>query len=89
MAHTVCGIDLGAYAVKLVFLEAGFRATTLRGLMEVPVPPGDPPQPPATTNAADESAIANPPIFDLMVPPVWCHAAEAAWLQRALWEKER
>jgi general secretion pathway protein L len=43
MAHTVCGIDLGAYAVKLVFLEAGFRATTLRGLMEVPVPPGEAP----------------------------------------------
>jgi general secretion pathway protein L len=43
MAHTVCGIDLGAYAIKLVFLEAGFRATTLRGLEEIPVPAGEAP----------------------------------------------
>src|SRR5450755_3875343 len=43
MAHTVCGIDLGAYSVKLVFLEAGFRATTLRGLMEIPVAAGEAP----------------------------------------------
>jgi general secretion pathway protein L len=43
MAHTVCGIDLGAYSVKLAFYEAGFRATTLRGLEEIPVPPGDAP----------------------------------------------
>lgn len=43
MAHTVCGIDLGAYSVKLVFLEAGFRATTLRGVMEVPVAAGEAP----------------------------------------------
>jgi Tfp pilus assembly PilM family ATPase len=43
MAHTVCGIDLGAYSVKLVFLEAGFRATTLRGVMEIPVAAGEAP----------------------------------------------
>ena len=43
MAHTVCGIDLGAYSVKLVFLEAGFRATALRGVLEVPVAAGDAP----------------------------------------------
>jgi general secretion pathway protein L len=43
MAHTVCGVDLGAYSVKLVFLEPGFRATTLRGVMEVPVPAGEAP----------------------------------------------
>ena len=41
MAHTVCGIDLGAYSVKLAFFEAGFRATTLRGLEEIPVPAGE------------------------------------------------
>ncbi len=43
MAHTVCGIDLGAYSVKLAFYEAGFRATTLRDLEEIPVPAGDAP----------------------------------------------
>jgi general secretion pathway protein L len=43
MAHTVCGIDLGASSIKLVFLEAGFRATTLRGLEEIPVPAGEAP----------------------------------------------
>ena len=43
MAHTVCGIDLGAYSVKLAFFEAGFRATTLRALEEVPVPAGEAP----------------------------------------------
>jgi general secretion pathway protein L len=43
MAHTVCGIDLGAYSVKLVFLEAGFRATALRGVLEVPVAAGEAP----------------------------------------------
>src|SRR5437763_13769285 len=43
MAHTVCGIDLGTYSVKLALLEAGFRQTTLRGLDEIMVPPGDAP----------------------------------------------
>jgi general secretion pathway protein L len=43
MAHTVCGIDLGAYSIKLAFLEAGFRATTLRGLEEISVPEGEAP----------------------------------------------
>jgi type IV pilus assembly protein PilM len=43
MAHTVCGIDLGASSVKLAFYEAGFRATKLRGLEEVPVPAGEAP----------------------------------------------
>ncbi len=43
MAHTVCGIDLGAYSIKLAFLEAGFRATKLRGLEEIPVPEGEAP----------------------------------------------
>src|SRR6516164_5487201 len=43
MAHTVCGIDLGAFSVKFAFLEVGFRSTTLRGLMETAVPSGDAP----------------------------------------------
>jgi general secretion pathway protein L len=43
MAHIICGIDLGAFSVKFCFLEVGFRATTLRGLMEVAVAPGEAP----------------------------------------------
>jgi Tfp pilus assembly PilM family ATPase len=43
MAHTVCGVDLGTYSVKLAFVEVGFRTSTLRGLTEVPVPAGEAP----------------------------------------------
>jgi general secretion pathway protein L len=43
VAHIVCGVDLGAYSVKLVFVEAGFRATSVRGTMELPVAAGDAP----------------------------------------------
>ena len=43
MAHTVCGIDLGAFSVKLGFFEVGFRSSTFRGLEEIPVPAGDAP----------------------------------------------
>ena len=43
MAHIICGIDLGAFSVKFCFLEVGFRATTLRGLMETAVPVGEAP----------------------------------------------
>jgi general secretion pathway protein L len=43
MAHTICGIDLGAFSVKFCFLEVGFRSTTLRGLIETAVPAGDAP----------------------------------------------
>lgn len=43
MAHTICGIDLGTYTVKLALLEVGFRATNLRGLDEILVPAGDAP----------------------------------------------
>ena len=31
MAHTICGIDVGAYSVKFAFFEVGFRTKTLRG----------------------------------------------------------
>jgi general secretion pathway protein L len=43
MAHTICGIDLGAFSVKFVMLEVGFRQTQLRGLLEAAVPAGDAP----------------------------------------------
>jgi general secretion pathway protein L len=43
MAHTICGIDLGAFSIKFVMLEVGFRQTQLRGLLETAVPPGEAP----------------------------------------------
>jgi len=43
MSHTICGIDLGAFSIKLVLLEVGFRQTHLRGLLETAVPSGDAP----------------------------------------------
>ena len=43
MSHTICGIDLGAFSIKLVMLEVGFRQTHLRGLLETAVPGGDAP----------------------------------------------
>ena len=43
MAHTICGIDLGAFSVKLALLEVGFRSSILRGLEEIAVPSGDAP----------------------------------------------
>ena len=43
MSHTICGIDLGAFSVKLVMLEVGFRSTHLRGLLETAVPGGEAP----------------------------------------------
>jgi len=43
MAHTVCGIDIGAFSIKFAFLEVGFRKNTLRGVMETAVPAGDAP----------------------------------------------
>src|SRR3954454_12929964 len=43
MAHTICGIDAGAYSVKFAFFEVGFRTKTLRGLLETAVPAGDTP----------------------------------------------
>ncbi len=43
MSHTICGIDLGAFSIKIVMLEVGFRQTHLRGLLETAVPAGDAP----------------------------------------------
>jgi Tfp pilus assembly PilM family ATPase len=43
MSHTICGIDLGAFSVKFVLLEVGFRQTHIRGLLETAVPSFDAP----------------------------------------------
>ena len=43
MAHTICGIDLGSFSVKLAFFEVGFRSSKFRGVVEVPVPEGEGP----------------------------------------------
>jgi Tfp pilus assembly PilM family ATPase len=43
MAHTVCGIDLGAFSVKLAFFDVGFRTSRFREIVEVPVPEGEAP----------------------------------------------
>jgi len=43
MAHTICGIDVGAFSVKFAFMEVGFRTTSARGLMETSVGGGDAP----------------------------------------------
>jgi Tfp pilus assembly PilM family ATPase len=34
MAHPICGIDVGAYSVKFVVFEVGFRQTVFRGAFE-------------------------------------------------------
>jgi general secretion pathway protein L len=39
MAHTILGIDLGTYAVKVAQLQASFRAVRLLGLAERPLLP--------------------------------------------------
>jgi general secretion pathway protein L len=43
MAHTICGIDLGAFSIKFVMIDVGFRHSELRGTLETPVPEGDAP----------------------------------------------
>ena len=35
MAHLICGIDIGAFSVKLVFFDVGFRSSTFSGLVEI------------------------------------------------------
>lgn len=39
MAHTILGIDLGTYSIKVAHVEAGFRKTRLLALHERPLPP--------------------------------------------------
>ena len=41
MAHTVLGIDLGAWSVKIAEMEAGFRASKVIGLYEKPLLPSE------------------------------------------------
>jgi Tfp pilus assembly PilM family ATPase len=43
MAHRILGIDIGAYNVKVVVVQAGLRQTTVVDVLEAPVPPGDEP----------------------------------------------
>jgi len=34
MAHPICGIDVGAFSIKFVVFEIGFRQTVFRGAFE-------------------------------------------------------
>jgi general secretion pathway protein L len=43
MAHHILGIDLGAYSVKVIVLNPGFRHAQVSDFIERPVPPGDEP----------------------------------------------
>src|SRR3712207_4579578 len=43
MAHTVIGVDVGAYAVKFFMVEVGFRTSRTLSAFEELVPPGDAP----------------------------------------------
>jgi general secretion pathway protein L len=43
MAHKILGIELGAYSLKVVVAQAGFRSVTIADYIEEPLPPGDDP----------------------------------------------
>ena len=43
MAHPVCGIDIGAFSIKFVVFEVGFRQSVFREAFEERVPDGDEP----------------------------------------------
>ncbi|HEX2657144.1 MAG TPA: pilus assembly protein PilM [Polyangia bacterium] len=43
MAHPVCGIDIGAYSIKFVVFEVGFRQSLFREAFEERVPEGTEP----------------------------------------------
>lgn len=43
MAHLICGVDIGAFSVKLVFFDVGFRNSRFQGVVEIAVPVGDAP----------------------------------------------
>jgi type IV pilus assembly protein PilM len=55
MAHLICGIDLGAFSVKLTFVDVGFRKSTLTGFLEIAVPDGDAPLPQRQADALLEA----------------------------------
>lgn len=39
MAHRILGVELGAFSVKVVIAQAGFRSVTVTDYAELPVPP--------------------------------------------------
>ena len=43
MAHPICGIDVGAFSIKFVVFEVGFRHTLFRGAFEEMVNDGPEP----------------------------------------------
>jgi general secretion pathway protein L len=43
MAHSICGIDVGAHSIKIVVFEIGFRQTLFRGALEQAVADGPEP----------------------------------------------
>jgi len=43
MAHPVCGIDIGAFSIKFVVFDVGFRQNVFRGAFEELVPEGPAP----------------------------------------------
>lgn len=45
MAHPICGVDVGTYAIKVTVYEVGFRHTRFRGAVERRVPDGPEPLP--------------------------------------------
>lgn len=45
MAHPICGVDVGTYAIKVVVYEVGFRHTRFRGALERRVLDGPEPLP--------------------------------------------
>ena len=43
MAHPICGIDVGAFSIKFVVFDVGFRQNVFRGAFEEPVADGPAP----------------------------------------------
>lgn len=43
MAHPICGIDVGAFSIKFVVFDVGFRQNVFRGAFEEPVADGPDP----------------------------------------------
>jgi general secretion pathway protein L len=63
MAHTILGIDLGTYSIKIAHVEAGFRKTRLLALHERPLPSpvdGDAPAGGSSEGAASAAGEVEP-----------------------------
>jgi Tfp pilus assembly PilM family ATPase len=54
MAHPICGIDVGAFSIKFVVFEVGFRQTVFRGAFEEMVSDGPEPLPTRQVEALRE-----------------------------------